>query len=548
MNIPVVSVIIPTYNRLDMLERAVQSVLAQTFSSFEIIVANDAGESVEPLLCRLDAGRKCIKFVNSEQKSGVSAMRNLALNLAQGKYIAYLDDDDYYYPEHIELLHSYLEENNEKVVYSNSLLATQEKQNDIWVTVKKELQFDNEFDFDQLLVGNYIPILNIMHARECLEKSGVFDETLNTHEDWDLWIRMSSCYAFHHIDKITAEYTYRPASESEKNRRVYRDNFADTRELIYKKYASLVAYKPEIRASQQKNIEQQQASRKIAAQIIPFIQGIKEKLRAKDIQGAWEYYNQHRPANDASGTVNAELVRIDELMRSLPRSQPQPKFYVCSYTCETKSYCDGLFLESLSNLTYQNKIIKIIDNTQGLDYLARLNAIKDYFENLKSCEIKHIDISLEPRGSLFNRAVAESLLFLQKDFLKSDCDYFVTIESDVIVPPNLLELFCEALGNADLIGGLYYNLSYHTKEDWEGDDFVYSNGELTGCACFSRKILGKIEFRQGENSAAFPDAYFSQDAMANGFKIGRQRKIKCQHLDDGTGFRGHKGYLPPKAT
>jgi hypothetical protein len=223
--------------------------------------------------------------------------------------------------------------------------------------------------------------------------------------------------------------------------------------------------------------------------------------------------------------------------------QAMHKFYVCSYTCEAKSYCDALFFEGLSNLTYQNKIIKIIDNSQELNYLTRLNAIRDYFENLKTLEIEHIDISPEPKNSLFNRAVAESLLFLQKDFLKSDCDYFATIESDVIVPPNLLELFCEVLNKADLIGGLYYNLSFHTKEDWEGDDFVFSNGELTGCTCFSRKILKKIMFRQGEDLAAFPDAYFSKDAVANGFKIGRQRKIKCKHLDDGTGFRGHKEYL-----
>ncbi|MCL2100890.1 MAG: glycosyltransferase family 2 protein [Fibromonadales bacterium] len=220
-----------------------------------------------------------------------------------------------------------------------------------------------------------------------------------------------------------------------------------------------------------------------------------------------------------------------------------PKFFICSYTCQVKSYCDALFFEALNNLTYQNKIIKIIDNSQDLNYLSRLDTIKEYFRNLGNCEIKRIDISPEPKKSLFNRAVAESLLLLQKDFLESNCDYFVTIESDVIVPPNLLELFCEALDKADMIGGLYYNYSVHTEEDWGNNDFIFSDGELTGCTCFSRRILEKIEFRQGEDLAGFPDAYFSQDALANEFKIGRYRKIKCQHLDDGTRFRGHREYL-----
>jgi len=218
-------------------------------------------------------------------------------------------------------------------------------------------------------------------------------------------------------------------------------------------------------------------------------------------------------------------------------------FFVCSYTCSAKSYCDTLFFESLNNFTYQDKIIKIIDNSQDITYLSRLNAIRDYFGNLKKCEIKHIDIPYEPKNSLFNRAVAESLLLLQKDFLKSNCDCLVTIESDVIAPPNLLELFCEVLDKADVIGGLYYNHSQHTKEDYENDDFRFSNGELTGCTCFSRKILEKIEFRQGDDLFCFPDSYFSQDAIKNEFKIGRYRKIKCKHLDDGTGYRGHKDYL-----
>ena len=312
-----ISVVIPTYNRPDLLERAVQSVYAQTFKDFEIIVANDAGESTESLLRKLDANRGCIITVNAAQKRGVSATRNLALNLAHGKYISYLDDDDYYYPEHLEILYNYLEKNSEKVVYSNSLCAIQEYKNNVWVTTKKEVQFNSNFNPDQLLVDNYIPILNIMHARECLEKSGMFDETLNTHEDWDLWIRLSRHYSFHHIAQVTAEYTHRPAHDLEKNRKVYKDNFEYTREFIYKKYASFIMDKPEIQVSQRKIIEQQRTNRYIASQIVPFIQNITAKLRASDIQGALEYYRQYRPDEDSSGVINVELTAVDELMRNL---------------------------------------------------------------------------------------------------------------------------------------------------------------------------------------------------------------------------------------
>jgi len=326
MVIPAVSVIIPTYNRLDLLERAVKSVLSQSFSSYEIIVANDAGNSVESLLSKLDTDRGIIKLVNATQNSGLPATRNLALSLAQGKYIAYLDDDDYYYPVHLELLYNYLEKSGEKVVYSDSLCAIQEYRDNAWVTVEKKMQFSEEFDSDKMLVSNYIPVLNLMHERECLEKSGIFDETLKSHEDWDLWIRMSRHYSFHHIAQVTAEYTHRPEHERETKRKAYRDTFADTREYIYKKYANLIADRPEIQSlqrkaieQQQKMIEQQRISQEIASQIIPFMRNIKEKLRSGDIKGAWEYYNLHRPVEDSSGTIKAELARIDELMRSLPR-------------------------------------------------------------------------------------------------------------------------------------------------------------------------------------------------------------------------------------
>ncbi len=97
---PLISVIIPTYNRPAMLKRAIESVLAQTHRDFEIVVVNDCGTDVKSLITSLQA-RAPITYVRHEKNMDRAAARNTGLKLAKGKYIVYLDDDDIFYPDHL---------------------------------------------------------------------------------------------------------------------------------------------------------------------------------------------------------------------------------------------------------------------------------------------------------------------------------------------------------------------------------------------------------------------------------------------------------------
>lgn len=124
---PLVSVIIPTFNRPDLLKNAVKSVLLQTMQDFELIVINDGGENVQGLLSSLFSEEK-IKFINLDVNKGRSFARNAGLELSKGKYVAYLDDDDIYYSDHLEKLVFFLENNIDyKVAYSESNIKNQEK-------------------------------------------------------------------------------------------------------------------------------------------------------------------------------------------------------------------------------------------------------------------------------------------------------------------------------------------------------------------------------------------------------------------------------------
>ncbi|MEO0329696.1 MAG: glycosyltransferase family 2 protein [Pseudomonadota bacterium] len=98
-----ISVIIPTHNRFALLERAVRSVLVQTHSTLEILIADDASSDETPeLVSKLKAQDTRVKGLRVEANIGAAAIRNRALDIAKGRYICFLDDDDEWYPEKLE--------------------------------------------------------------------------------------------------------------------------------------------------------------------------------------------------------------------------------------------------------------------------------------------------------------------------------------------------------------------------------------------------------------------------------------------------------------
>lgn len=202
---PMVSVIIPTYNRPEQLVAAIQSVLAQTWNDFEIIIVDDCGVDVSKVVRKINDCR--ISYIRHETNKGLAATRNTALRSANGKYIAYLDDDDEYYPEHLETLLQTLESSRAKVAYTDAEKYIYESKNNEINFKTKFVEHSEEFDRIRLLVQNYIPVLCLMHEKSCLDEVGLFDETMSVHEDWDLWIRIAHKYPFKHIKKTTCGYT-----------------------------------------------------------------------------------------------------------------------------------------------------------------------------------------------------------------------------------------------------------------------------------------------------------------------------------------------------
>lgn len=245
-NIPTVSVIIPTYNRPDRLSRALKSVLGQTFRNFEIIVINDGGNDVKGVIDFLNKD-SYILYVNKSKNQGLSSARNTGLKLARGKYIAYLDDDDLFYPDHLETLVGFLESTSYRVAYSDAYRTVYQNSDIISNIIDKSVFYSGEFDKERIFVENFIPVLCFVHEKSCIDEVGMFDESLTSHEDWEFWIKMSLKFPIGHVAKITCEFTtiIDTVKESQK-----RKDFLSTLKIIYDRYREHVIGKPNILQAQ----------------------------------------------------------------------------------------------------------------------------------------------------------------------------------------------------------------------------------------------------------------------------------------------------------
>lgn len=205
-NQPLVSIIIPTYQRWHLLCEAIESVFLQSYQNWEIVVVNDdPGSSPQGLAAELLRNPRVLYVVHDTNK-GLAAARNTGIEKSSGTYLAYLDDDDIFYPDHLESLISPLSRNGWHVAYADAYEGSYEVEGSIRKLINKKLVYYGPFAPQRMWQMNCIPVLSVIHHRECLEKTGGFDIELPVLEDWDLWLRMLCHYKFHFIPKITSEY------------------------------------------------------------------------------------------------------------------------------------------------------------------------------------------------------------------------------------------------------------------------------------------------------------------------------------------------------
>jgi glycosyltransferase involved in cell wall biosynthesis len=203
---PKVSVIVRTYNRTELLAKALESVRAQRFTDFETIVVNDGGDPTAEQVSR-QAGMKNLRYFCAPH-GGPSAALNRGLEMARGDYIAFLDDDDLLYPNHLEVLMARMEkEGRPGLAYPQVKYKHYDAAGKL---LAEEIHTEPDIDLQRCLRYDPIASMLVLVSRECFEKLGMFIESLvTTAHDWEMWIRIIKNYPFFYVPELSAEYMER---------------------------------------------------------------------------------------------------------------------------------------------------------------------------------------------------------------------------------------------------------------------------------------------------------------------------------------------------
>ncbi|GBD88055.1 hyaluronan synthase [bacterium BMS3Abin03] len=237
---PLFSVVVPTFNRPDYLPKALDSLSNQVFKNFEVIVVND-GKTDESYIVDKYEGKIYIRYLHHIVNRERSASRNDAIKIARGKYLAFLDDDDIYYPDHLQLLAENMDEQYD-IFYTDAVRAVYEKTGNKYKLKDKYVLYSIEYDRNKLLIGNIAPINCFAVSKSIAFKAGLFDETINVLEDWEFLIRLSKFSNFKHIKQNTVEVTWKDDETTTTSK--MRDEFSITRKKIYQKYEKEIAEIP----------------------------------------------------------------------------------------------------------------------------------------------------------------------------------------------------------------------------------------------------------------------------------------------------------------
>lgn len=184
-----ISVIIPTYNRAKLLPQAIESVLNQTFQDFELIIVDDGStDNTEEIVKNFQEKDKRIKYLKHQKNKGPSATRNTGIKNSQGKYIAFLDADDIWLPQKIEIQLNKIKETNVNVIFSNWYIWNPKNNTKIKAFDSNPIDAKQKNLISSLVKKNFGNSSAIL-ANNSLFKKNLFDENLRYSEDYDLWFK-----------------------------------------------------------------------------------------------------------------------------------------------------------------------------------------------------------------------------------------------------------------------------------------------------------------------------------------------------------------------
>ena len=195
---PLVSIVLPTFNREKTLAKAIESALSQTYKDFELLAVDDASQDKTQSIL-LEYARKDARIVGirNEKNMGLVRSLNKGVQHAKGAYIARLDDDDFWLdPQKLEKQVAFFQGHPECVLTGGGQVRVDENGKEIARLVFPET---DEAIRNRMLFNNPFSHTSVLFRKDAWEKAGGYDESLIFSEDWDLWMklaRVGMCYNF----------------------------------------------------------------------------------------------------------------------------------------------------------------------------------------------------------------------------------------------------------------------------------------------------------------------------------------------------------------
>ncbi len=185
---PLVSVVVRTHKRREALREALASIARQSYGSFEVLVVEDGAPDAREMVEAEFAGLP-LRYHATGEPIGRSRAGNLGLAMARGDYLCFLDDDDYFYPEHLETLMSRALAHPEADLVLGTAHVELVDEGPPRRLVRREMMHFDRLDVFTMSQMCQIPIQSVLFKRGLYEKLGGLDEKLSAHEDWSMWLR-----------------------------------------------------------------------------------------------------------------------------------------------------------------------------------------------------------------------------------------------------------------------------------------------------------------------------------------------------------------------
>lgn len=235
---PLVSIVIPTYNRERLLNRAIKSVLNQTYTNFELIVVDDCStDCTESVVKGFQDDR--IRYIRHERNQGAPTARNNGIKAANGEYIAFQDSDDVWLSTKLEKQVNAFNSGSSHigVVYTSFWLINQDEKT---LVPSSRVKHTEGKIHDTLLEMNFVSMSSAIVRRECFEKVGMFVK-IPRFQDWELWLRISKYYYFKHLREPLVK-VYRQVDSISRET----DAWILARKYILSKYLDEISEKPKL--------------------------------------------------------------------------------------------------------------------------------------------------------------------------------------------------------------------------------------------------------------------------------------------------------------